>query len=69
MNEKPWWAEQDSDEQWIAEQVRRYEEERWIAEQVRRYEEERWESEQDARRWAAVPEERELDSKILLGQT
>ena len=56
MNEKPWWAEQDSDEQ-------------WIAEQVRRYEEERWESEQDARRWAAVPEERELDSKILLGQT
>jgi hypothetical protein len=52
MNDKPWWAEQDSDEQ-------------WIAEQMRRYEEERWESEQDARRWAAVPEEHDL--RVVVG--
>ncbi len=54
MTEKPWWAEQDSDEQ-------------WIAEQVRRYEEEQWEAEQDARKWAAMPEERELAATRLWG--
>ena len=43
-----WWLPQDSDEQ-------------WIEEQVRRYEQKRWEAEQDARKWAAVPEERDLN--------
>lgn len=54
MTEKPWWAEQDSDEQ-------------WIAEQLQRYEQEQWEAEQDARKWAAMPEERELDATRLWG--
>ena len=43
-----WWVQQDSDEQ-------------WIAEQMRRYEEEQWEAEQDARKWAAEPEEQDLN--------
>ena len=47
-----WWAEQDSDEQ-------------WIAEQMRRYEEEQWEAEQDARKWAAEPEEQNL--RVVVG--
>jgi len=52
--DKYWWAEQDTDEQ-------------WIAAQLQRYEQERWEAEQDARRWAAMPEERELDATGLWG--
>ena len=43
-----WWVQQDTDEQ-------------WIKEQMRRYEEGQWEAEQDARKWAAAPEEQDLN--------
>ena len=52
--DKYWWAEQDTDEQ-------------WIAAQLQQHEQEQWEAEQDARRWAAMPEERELDATRLWG--
>ena len=31
-----WWAEQDSDEQWIDEQIRQYEQQAWEEEQAAR---------------------------------